>query len=98
MTIENKDPYVAYQILVRGRVQGVGFRYFTRATADKLAISGWVRNTPTGNVKIFAQGKQSIVEEFIELIKKGPPSALVTDFEIIPKQPDPDIGNFKVKF
>ena len=98
MTNTSPDPYSAYQLTVRGRVQGVGFRFFTRSIAEKLAVSGWVRNTPTGNVKIFVQGKQTIINEFIKHIKKGPPSALVKEVEIIPKQPDPNFANFKVKF
>jgi acylphosphatase len=98
MTNTTQNPYVAYQLIIRGRVHGVGFRFFTRNLADKLAISGWVKNTPTGNVKIFVQGKQTIIDEFISLIKKGPPSALVRDVEIISKHPDPNFADFKIKF
>ena len=70
MTNKSPDPYNAYQLTVRGRVQGVGFRFFTRSIAEKLAVSGWVRNTPTGNVKIFVQGKQNNRQRIYQTHKK----------------------------
>lgn len=57
-------------IRVTGRVQGVGFRAYTKRTARKLDIKGWVRNEPDGSVKIVAQGDN--VEAFLENVEEGP--------------------------
>jgi len=64
-------------ILVTGRVQGVGFRYFTQQTAESLGLTGWVRNLPGGEVEITAQGDEKEVKRFISRIKLGPPASLV---------------------
>ncbi|MCX7726113.1 MAG: acylphosphatase [Chitinispirillaceae bacterium] len=69
-------------IIVSGRVQGVGFRFFTRNCARKYNISGWVRNCDDGSVEIEAEGEKDKIENFTEEIKKGPPSSRVTDVKI----------------
>lgn len=64
-------------IIVTGLVQGVFFRAFTKETADRLKISGWVRNLPDGSVEAVAEGSEKVLEEFISELKKGPPKARV---------------------
>jgi acylphosphatase len=66
-------------IVVHGRVQGVGFRYFTQEIADLLKISGWTRNTSEGNVEIEAQGEDTQLKLFIDRIKEGPANAKVKE-------------------
>jgi acylphosphatase len=61
-----------YHIVVKGTVQGVGFRYFTYQWADRLGICGWVRNLYDGSVEIEAEGKKINLAEFISKIKEGP--------------------------
>ena len=68
---------IAYQIKVAGRVQGVGFRYYTKLEADKLGIRGTVRNEKDGSVIIEVVGKEEDVNEFLRWCHKGPPTALV---------------------
>ncbi len=70
------------RIVVKGRVQGVGFRYFTERVALKLGITGWVRNTHDGNVEIEAYGNRTQIEEFIQRVKVGPSMAYVVDTQI----------------
>jgi acylphosphatase len=69
-------------VIVRGRVQGVGYRFFAlrRAVADGLA--GWVRNLPTGEVEIEAQGPKKVLERWLQDLQKGPPLAQVDDLQI----------------
>ena len=98
MMTNNLNEFKAYQLIVRGRVQRVGFRYFTKIKAEDFALAGWVRNTPTGNVKIFVQGKQNNIDIFINQLKIGPPSAIVKDIERIDKEINPDLKRFEVKF
>lgn len=66
-------------IVVHGRVQGVGFRYFTQEIADLLKISGWTRNTSEGDVEIEAQGEETQLNLFIDRIKEGPANAKVKE-------------------
>jgi acylphosphatase len=62
---------VRYHIIVKGYVQGVGFRYFVRITAFNYGIGGWVRNNINGSVEIDAEGNEVNMRAFIEAVKKG---------------------------
>jgi acylphosphatase len=64
---------------VSGRVQGVGFRYFCESQARALALSGWVKNLPEGDVELEAQGALDALEEFIRKVRRGPAGAAVSD-------------------
>jgi len=64
-------------IKIRGRVQGVGFRYFAQAAALQAGLTGWVRNCPDGDVEAEAEGPSEAVIDWIETLKKGPPLARV---------------------
>jgi acylphosphatase len=64
---------------VEGRVQGVGFRFYARRTAEALGISGWVRNRPDGGVEALAQGTREALDSFRSALEKGPPGAMVTE-------------------
>jgi acylphosphatase len=70
------------QIIVTGRVQGVGFRYFTVRCANDLGLCGWVRNLPDGSVETAIQGPGEKIEEMIGLLKQGPGAANVSCLEI----------------
>ena len=59
-------------IRVHGRVQGVGFRYHTRAKALEYGIAGFVKNLPDGSVYIEAEGEEAPLEMFILWVSKGP--------------------------
>ena len=64
---------------VRGRVQGVGFRYFARATATQLGLAGHVKNRPDGDVELEAEGGLEALESLRSAIRKGPPGARVDE-------------------
>ena len=66
---------------IGGRVQGVGFRYFAYHTANRLGLTGWVRNRDDGNVEIEVQGAASTIEAFARAVKQGPTWSKVTEFE-----------------
>lgn len=61
-----------FHILVEGRVQGVGFRQFTLRSAQNLQLKGWVRNLLDGRVEIKVTGGSDKLDEFFELVNKGP--------------------------
>ncbi len=67
---------------IRGRVQGVWFRESMRIEAERLAVSGWVRNTADGAVEAVVQGQALAVEALIAWAHKGPPLARVERVEI----------------
>ena len=65
-------------IRVEGRVQGVGFRAWTRTVATELGIRGWVRNLPDGSVEVHAAASPDVLEEFTRRLHSGPSGAAVT--------------------
>jgi acylphosphatase len=65
-------PKLARLYRIRGRVQGVGFRYFAEHAAHRLGISGWVRNRDDGCVEVYAVGHAEQLAEFAGLLWKGP--------------------------
>lgn len=69
-------------IIVKGLVQGVYFRAFTKETADRLGLSGWVRNLPDGSVEAIAEGEEQVLKEFVSGLKKGPPKSCVYKVQI----------------
>jgi len=75
-------------IQVRGRVQGVGFRAWTEATARRLALSGWVRNRADGSVEIEAAGTAAALSTFVDGLNDGPPLARVTAVEVAELDPE----------
>ena len=62
---------------IRGRVQGVGFRFFVSETAQKMPLTGWVRNLPDGDVEAEAQGDEKQIEAFLKKIQAGTPPTRV---------------------
>jgi acylphosphatase len=73
---------IGVHIVVKGMVQGVGYRFFVYRQAMKLGVTGWVRNSFSGDVEIEAEGDRSMVEELITEVKIGPRSAHVKDLII----------------
>ncbi|MBI2891268.1 MAG: acylphosphatase [Nitrospirae bacterium] len=78
-------------IIVRGRVQGVNFRWATQVQARDAGLAGWVRNNPDRSVEIVAEGEESAVTRFTTWCRKGPPAARVTAIEV---RDDPPTGAF----
>ena len=68
------------RLVLRGLVQGVGYRYFVLRKAGEFDVTGLVRNLPTGEVEVIAEGKKEEVEKFFEEIKQGPVSAHITSY------------------
>lgn len=68
-------------LVIKGKVQGVFYRANAKKTADEKGVTGWVRNTPEGNVEILASASRKALEDFIEWCRKGPCIAKVTGIE-----------------
>lgn len=67
---------------VKGRVQGVSFRYYTRQEARRLNLTGWVRNEPDGSVTVVAEGTQDQLERLQSFLSRGPYGARVDNLQI----------------
>ena len=83
---------------VLGRVQGVGFRYFTVQNAKKLGLKGFVRNVPGEKVEVMAQGSRKKLELLIEILKKGACMGHVEDVKVEWHKETKKFEEFSIKF
>jgi acylphosphatase len=84
--------------VVRGGVQGVGFRYYARSMANRLGVRGYVQNQRDGSVKVVCEGDTAAVDQFSAWLRSGPPSARVTDISIQTVRPTGGYLSFEVEF
>jgi acylphosphatase len=64
-------------VVVRGRVQGIGFRWFVREAARALDVAGWVLNRPDGSVEVEADGSEAAIQSLRAALQTGPEGAVV---------------------
>ena len=88
----------AYVLVVSGRVQGVGFRWFTEREALKRNIRGYVRNLEDGRVEILAQAELTALDEFRESIRRGPSASRVDYVEVRAIDVNLDLSSFRIRF
>ena len=84
------------ELLISGMVQGVGFRYYTYQRAQRLHLTGWVRNLPDGRVQVLAEGERGILEELISELKTGPNFAVIQDIDMTWSEPTGQYSSFDV--
>lgn len=79
------------RVRVHGRVQGVGYRYWTERTAGDLGLSGWVRNRSDGGVEAVFSGRAADVDAMVARCQHGPRSAVVASVDVMeePERPSP---------
>lgn len=65
-------------MLIQGRVQGIGYRWFVKDAADRVGATGWVRNLPSGEVEAEVQGDPEALQKLLRELKEGHPWAQVT--------------------
>jgi acylphosphatase len=73
---------ISRRAIVRGRVQGVGFRFFAERVARELGIRGWVCNLPDGTVETLAAGEEEAVRRYLERLRKGPLGSRVDALDV----------------
>ena len=88
-----------YQLhaFIKGRVQGVGYRYQTLQTAQELGLSGWVRNLRDGRVEVLAEGEHEMLNQFLMYLRKGTFSADVRDVDYVFNDPQYEFDQFHVR-
>ncbi len=87
----------ARRFIVRGRVQGVGFRWFVEREAHILAIAGWVRNNHDGSVEVLAQGTRHQLAGLHSRLREGPRAARVDSVEVSEASPVAGVSSFRIE-
>ncbi len=87
---------VRARAVVSGRVQGVCFRAETRSEAERLGVTGWVRNRSDGNVEVLAEGSRRDVERLLEWCRKGPAYARVDGVDVTWEEAAGDFTRFAI--
>jgi acylphosphatase len=93
----SEKPTEALRFLVRGRVQGVGFRWFVEREAHTLGIAGWVRNNHDGSVEILAQGTREQLSGLQSRLREGPRAARVDEVEVSEARPVAGLSSFRIE-
>ena len=88
---------VARRLIIGGRVQGVGFRYFAQEVAVREGVTGWVRNRPDGRVEAYIEGEAETVTRLERALRRGPPAARVDDVEAESELPSGEYSGFVIK-
>ena len=89
---------VRLEAIVRGRVQGVGFRYQVSHRARELELAGYVRNQWDGSVEVVAEGPKPRVDRFLSYLQVGPRSAWVRDVVVMWQPATGEFLSFEVRF
>jgi len=99
MHSQSADPasVQARHFLVRGRVQGVGFRWFVEREAHILKVAGWVRNNPDGTVEVLAIGTPQQLTALRSRLQEGPRAARVDAVDESEAEPVDDLKSFQVR-
>jgi acylphosphatase len=93
----SQKPTLARRFIVRGRVQGVGFRWFVEREAHTLGIAGWVRNNADGSVEVLAMGTSDQLIGLRSRLRNGPRAARVDDVEELEAKPLFDLKTFRIE-
>ena len=86
------------KLLIKGVVQGVNFRYYTRREAMRYHVTGWVSNLPDGSVAALFEGAEEDVEAMVQWCRHGPPSAQVTELIAQPEEYRGEFQSFSIRF
>ncbi len=90
---------VRMRAIVKGIVQGVGYRYFTVYQAQRIGgITGYVRNLKDGSVEVVAEGEREKLEQLLAQLRKGPTGAHVTGVDVFWENPTGEFTNFGIRW
>ncbi len=91
-------PKVRVHAFISGRVQGVFYRDNTKRAAEKLGLTGWVRNLPDGRVEVVAEGEKNDIDRLISYLHKGPLIAKVEKVDFNIKKFIGEYSEFSVRY
>ena len=89
---------VRAHVIISGRVQGVFFRMETKRAADRLGLTGWVRNRPDRTVEAVFEGNRERVEDILKWCERGPELALIHHVEVTWSEPTHEFRNFSITY
>jgi acylphosphatase len=92
-----EKPIEAKRYLVRGRVQGVGFRWFVEREAHILGIAGWVRNNHDGSVEVVAQGTRDQLSGLHSRLREGPRASRVDSVDVQEAKAVDGLNSFRIE-
>ena len=92
-----EKPVQARRYVVRGRVQGVGFRWFVEREAHTMGVAGWVRNNHDGSVEVLAQGTREQLSGLHSRLREGPRAARVDSVEVCNETPVAGLSSFRIE-
>ena len=95
---QKKDEKIRAHIFVSGRVQGVFFRENTRKKAERLNVSGWVKNLRDGRVEAVLEGERQNVENMVNWARKGPIWAKIEALDVIWEDYSGQFASFKIEY
>jgi acylphosphatase len=91
-------PSARAHLIISGHVQGVFYRGFTEETAVSLGLTGWVRNTPAGDVEALFEGDRASIEKAIRSCYDGPPAARVDNVDVRWEEFKGEFRSFSVRY
>ncbi len=91
------DEQITRRYLVRGRVQGVGVRFFVEREARLLGVAGWVRNNADGAVEVLATGTREQQAALLARLHQGPRASRVDDVNETAAEPVPNLSTFRIE-
>lgn len=83
--------------IAHGRVQGVNFRANTQSEANRLDLSGWVRNNLDGTLEVIAEGPRGSLERLAEFLRQGPPAASVDSVDLNWREATGEFDHFRIR-
>ena len=88
----------AAHIIVKGLVQGVGFRWFVEREAKQLGLNGYVKNLFNGDVEVKVEGERGLIEDLIKQLRIGSRSSRVTDVQVDWQDYENKYSSFRIMF
>ena len=88
---------VRAEVRIQGQVQGVSFRHYTRQTAQRHDVTGWVKNLSDGDVAAVFEGSKENVEQVVEWCRSGPSSARVENVDVAMKEFKGEFSSFDIR-
>ena len=95
--MQNTSEQVRVHVEIEGRVQGVYFRASAVAQAQRLGVTGWVRNCPDGSVEVVAEGALDSIDSLIEWCRRGPEGARVSRVQVEWQQAQYNFAGFGIR-
>lgn len=92
----NEADLTRLHAIIDGQVQGVGFRYFVQKEAEATGVTGWVRNRFDGQVEVMIEGARQVLEDLVELLRRGPRGAYVTQVDVTWEPASGEFQHFEI--